>query len=521
MNAHIVDPRLHGAVVDAHLSANGAWLLVSCALAMFAVLGLGLFHGGLARVGHVLSVLTQNLVCIGVGTLLWVLVGYTIAFGPGGNGAWGGLGAFALRHLGDPVTAPYTAEGGGTPTVIVLTFQLMLALLAAALVTGATAGRLRLGALALLVALWLALVYAPVAHWVWSPHGWLFRLGALDFAGGTTIHASAGAAGVVLAVVLGLRPGWRDVWRDGGRLARGAAMAPRGAARPGGVPRRSPGISRGLPHNVPLALVGAGIVWVGWFGVTAGSALGSGELAGWAFLNTQLAAAAAMICWLIVEWLRDGRTTPVGAASGAIAGLVAITPASGFVAPMGALAIGALAAVACAFATALTGRAGIDDAFDVGAVHLVGGVLGTLLVGFFATADTGGSINEGLIYGGSWGLLGRQTLAVVSTVGYSAAVTLVLALAIRKTLAGPGERRKNPVGHAGLAVAAVRTWLPERSPAARFKPILRLSRNGGEGEPIRAGRSWRKEDADWFTLSGDDGSVAAVNSVKMPERTQA
>ncbi|WP_084174300.1 ammonium transporter [Pseudofrankia saprophytica] len=518
MNAQIVDPRLHGAIVDAHLAANGAWLLVSCALAMFAVFGLALFHGGLARVHHILSVLTQSLICVGVGTVLWVLVGYTIAFGPADNGIWGGLGAFALRHLGDPVTAPYTAEGGGTPTVVVLTFHLMLALIAATLVTGATAGRLRLGALAVLVTLWLALVYAPVAHWVWSPHGWLFRLGALDFAGGTTIHASAGAAGVVLAAVLGPPPGWRRLWRGRRRLAADAADA--ATARPA-APRRRLGVSSGLPHNVPLALVGAGIVWVGWFGVTAGSALGSGQLAGWAFLNTQLAAAAAMTCWVLVEWFRDGLPTPVGAASGAIAGLVAITPASGFVSPLGALAIGALGGVACALTTALTGRAGIDDVFDVGAVHLVGGVLGTLLVGVFATADTGGSINEGLVYGGSWGLLGRQALAVVSTVGYSAAVTLVLALAVRKAVAGPGERQGNPGGQVGRALAAVRTRRSERSLVARFKSILRPSRNDGEGKSTETDRSWRKEDANWFTLSGDDGSVAAVNSVKIPERTQA
>jgi Amt family ammonium transporter len=343
--------------------------------------------------------LMQNFFCMGIVTLLWTLIGYSVAFGPADNGFWGGFGSAALQDIGNPVTTPLTAEGGGTPTVIFIAFQMMFAIITPALITGASADRLKFGGFVVFITLWSVLVYSPIAHWVWSPNGWLFKRGALDFAGGTVVHANAGVAGVVLSLIIGRRRGW-----------------------PGGDFR---------PHNVPLVLLGAGILWFGWFGFNAGSALGSGALAGWAFLNTQIATGVALLAWIGVEKLRDGKATTLGAASGAVAGLVAITPACGYVSAMGAMAVGGIAGGACALATAIKGKVGIDDSLDVGAVHLVGGVLGALLIGFFATADTGGSTKDGILYGGPWSVLGEQALAVAATVGYSAVATAILALAVK------------------------------------------------------------------------------------------
>ncbi|CAJ59571.1 ammonium transport protein (Amt family) [Frankia alni ACN14a] len=347
----------------------------------------------MVRAKNVLGMIMQNFFCIGIVTLVWSVVGFSVAFGAG-NGFWGGFHFFALQNL---------SEGDNNiPYVVFVAFQLMFAIITPALITGSIADRMKFSAFAVFVPLWSVLVYSPIAHWVWSANGWLFKRGAMDFAGGTVVHANAGIAAIVLALVLGKRAGW-----------------PSGDFR---------------PHNVPFVLLGTGILWVGWFGFNAGSALGSNKLAGFALLNTQIATGVAILGWLAIEKIRDGKATTLGAASGAVAGLVAITPACGFVSPMGSIAVGGIAGVVCALATSIKGKVGIDDSLDVGAVHLVGGVLGALLTGFFATVDTNSAGHDGIFYGGPWSVLGEQALAVGATLGYSAVVTAIIALAIKYTI---------------------------------------------------------------------------------------
>jgi Amt family ammonium transporter len=275
----------------------------------------------------------------------------------------------------------------------------MFAIITPALITGASADRMKFGAFVAFVAIWLVLVYAPIAHWVFSPEGWLFAKGAEDFAGGIVVHANAGAAGLALAIVLGKRLGWK---KD---------------------PMR--------PHNLPFTLLGAGLLWFGWFGFNAGSALGANGLAGLAFVNTNTATCAAMLGWLIVEKLRDGHPTTLGAASGAVAGLVAITPAAGFVSPVGAIFLGLIAGALCSLAVVLKYKLGYDDALDVVGVHLVGGVAGALLIGFFGSTQANGGLGlDGLFYGGGGHLLWVQTQAVGAAVGYSFVATLIIAKVI-------------------------------------------------------------------------------------------
>ncbi len=383
-------------------AANTAWLLAASALVLFMTPGLAFFYGGMVRSKHVLGMLMQNFFCMGIVTLVWTLIGYSLAFGEG-NGFWGGFDFAALQDIGSPTTASFTSEGGDIPTLLFVAFQMMFAIITPALITGASADRMKFGAFTVFITLWSLLVYSPIAHWVWAVGGWLFDRGALDFAGGTVVHANAGAAAIALALVLGKRRGW-----------------PSGDFR---------------PHNVPFVLLGASMLWFGWFGFNAGSALGSGMLSTFAFLNTQIATGVAVLAWIAVERLRDGKATTLGAASGAVAGLVAITPACGFVSPMGAIAVGGLAGSICALATAIKGKVGIDDSLDVGAVHLVGGMLGALLTGLLATADTNPAIadlnGEGVFYGGPWKVFWEQCIAVGSTVSYSFVATLVLAMIVK------------------------------------------------------------------------------------------
>ncbi|MBX6389485.1 MAG: ammonium transporter [Frankia sp.] len=387
-------------------------MMTSAALVLFMTPGLAFFYGGMVRSKHVLGMLMQNFFTIGLITLIWALIGFSIAFGPSDNGFFGGFDFAALQSIGDRTFSEFNAEGGSTHTAIFVVFQATFAVITPALITGATADRLKFYAFAVFIALWSILIYSPIAYWVWNVNGWLFERGALDFAGGTVVHANAGIAGVVLALVIGKRRGW-----------------------PGGDFR---------PHSVPFVLLGASILWFGWFGFNAGSAGGSGELAGWAFLNTQIATACAVLGWLIIEWLRDGKPTVLGAASGAVSGLVAITPACGFVSPMGSIAIGVIAGALCALATSIKTKVGIDDALDVGAVHLVGGVVGALLIGFFATADIG--TTDGVFYGGEWSVLGEQALAVGATVGYSAVGTAIIALFVKYVLKGRVSEEDEEIG---------------------------------------------------------------------------
>jgi Amt family ammonium transporter len=274
----------------------------------------------------------------------------------------------------------------------------MFAVITPALITGSTADRFKFGAFVPFIVLWSIFVYGPVAHWVFSPEGWLFKRGALDFAGGTVVHINAGIAGLALALFLGRRKGW-----------------PKENMR---------------PHNVPFVLLGSALLWFGWFGFNAGSALGANNVAAYAFVNTNTATAAALLGWLLVEKLRDGKATTLGAASGAVAGLVAITPCAGFVSPMGSIAVGALAGIGCALAVSIKSRVRVDDSLDVVAVHLVGGIIGSLCVGLFATLDTNSLGADGLFYGGGLSLLGKQALAVICVIGYTFTVTLIIAFVI-------------------------------------------------------------------------------------------
>jgi len=377
-------------------TGDTAWLLASSALVLVMTPGLAFFYGGMVRVENVLGMLMQNFFCMGIVSLLWVTFTYSLAFG-GQNELIGGLHFAGLQHMGEQVPG-YTGPLAQTiPPIVFSAFQLMFAIITPALITGGPADRFRFGPFATFIVLWSVLVYAPVAHWVFSPTGWLFKHGAEDFAGGTVVHANAGAAAIAIAIVVGKRRGWPD-----------------GNFR---------------PHNVPFVLLGAGLLWFGWFGFNAGSALKASELSGFAFMNTNTATACALLGWILLEKIRDKRATTLGAASGAVAGLVAITPAAGYVTPVGSIFVGFIAGIVCASVTGIKGKIGIDDALDVGAVHLVGGSLGALLIGFWGSSDTGGE--DGFFYGGGFDLLGKQAVAVASVVIYSFVVTLVIGAAIR------------------------------------------------------------------------------------------
>jgi Amt family ammonium transporter len=374
-----------------------AWVLASAALVLLMTPGLAFFYGGMVRGKHVLTMLMQNFITIAIVSVVWVVVSFSLAFGKG-NGFVGDFHFAFLRHMGE-VLPGYTGNFAQViPPLTFVVFQMMFAVITPALITGSTADRWKFGAFVPFIVLWSIFVYGPVAHWVFSPEGWLFKRGALDFAGGTVVHINAGIAGIALAIFLGRRRGWP------------------------GQPMR--------PHNVPFVLLGASLLWFGWFGFNAGSALGANQLASYAFVNTNTATAVAALAWIGVEKLRDGKATTLGAASGAVAGLVAITPCAGFVSPMGSIAVGAIAGGACALAVAIKGRVRIDDSLDVGAVHLVGGILGSLCVGLFATVDTNPLGADGLFYGGGFGLLGKQALAVVSVIAYTFVVTLIIAFLI-------------------------------------------------------------------------------------------
>ncbi len=384
-------------------SGNTAWMLASAALVLFMTPGLAFFYAGMVRSKNVLSMLLLNFVCMGVVTVLWVIGLYSLAFGNDtGAGLIGDLSQVGLRHMQQPVAGYAEALAQTIPPPVFVAFQLTFAILTPALISGAVADRVKFGSWVMFVALWATLVYAPVAHWVFSPGGWLIQLGALDFAGGTVVHANAGAAALGLILVLGRRRGWPK--------------------------------ERMRPHNLPLVLLGTGILWFGWYGFNAGSALGAGELAGYAWINTTVGAAAAMLTWLGVEKLRDGHATTLGAASGVVAGLVAITPACGFVSPLGAMAIGAIAGGVCALAVSLKHKLGYDDALDVIGVHLVGGVLGALLIGWFSTTRVNALGVDGVFYGGGFGLLGKQALAVVAVIAYSFIATFVIAKVLQATV---------------------------------------------------------------------------------------
>lgn len=415
-------------VNDALIAGNTAWVLASSALVLLMTPGLAFFYGGMVRAKSALNMMMMSMITIGIVSVLWVIYGFSLAFGYDANSPW--YGSFSLSGLGGVVNE--LTNNGGTyyvPVLAFAAFQLMFAIITPALISGAIADRAKFVSWGIFVAIWVTIVYFPVAHWVFAfgnkvgdaasvGVGYLAGKGVLDFAGGTAVHINAGAAGLALAIVLGKRIGWQ----------------------------RSPM----RPHSLPLVLLGAGLLWFGWFGFNAGSALGSNSTAALALINTQVATAAALIGWVTTEKLRDGHPTTLGAASGAVAGLVAITPACAFVAPWAAVVIGLLAGIICALAVGLKYKLGFDDALDVVGVHLVGGIVGCLSIGFFGTTAVNSLGANGFLYGGGWALLGKQALGVALVAGYSFIVTLILGYLIEKTI---GFRVKTEAEQVGVDVS--------------------------------------------------------------------
>jgi Amt family ammonium transporter len=366
--------------------------------------GLALFYGGMVRAKNVLAMLMQNFFALGLVGVLWVLVGYTLAFGdPGNGGLIGNFDYVGLRDLGGTVS--YAAA---IPALAFVVFQMTFAIITPALMTGAIADRMRFSAWAWFLGLWALLVYSPVAHWVFAG-GWLAERGALDFAGGTVVHVNAGAGALAAILVLGARRGWP------------------------GTPMP--------PHSLPFTLLGTGILWFGWFGFNAGSALGATDVAAQAFVNTFVAASAGLLGWLGAERLKHGHPTTLGAASGAVAGLVAITPCAGFVASVPAVIIGLAAGIVCYLAVSLKFRFGYDDSLDVIGVHLVGGIIGSVLLGLFADASVNAAGKDGVFYGGGWGLFGEQVLAVAVVMVFSFVASYAIAVVLKLFL--PGGIRVN------------------------------------------------------------------------------
>ncbi len=417
-------------------TGDAAWVLVSAALVLFMTPGLAFFYGGMDRSRNVLNMLMMNFWCLLTIPVLWVVVGFSLAQAPFENDLIGGFDNAFLRNM------PITGEDGGF-SLLVMVFLGMFAVITPALISGAVAGRMRFGAWAIFAPVWMLLVFAPVFKWVYG--GWLGQRGSLDFAGGTAIHVNAGIAALACVLVLGKRRGWPSA----------------------GSP----------PHSMPLVMLGTGILWLGWFGFNAGSALAANGTAVQAFINTFVAGAAAGLAWALVERVRDGHFTNLGAASGIVAGLVAITPGAGYVSGMAPILIGLAAGVICCYAVRLKHRAGYDDALDVVGVHFVGGLVGSLAVGLFSDPQFFGTENmEGLFFGGGLELLFEQALANGVTIIYSFVVTGLLMLALKATI---GVRVPDDVEQAGLD-------LPEHAEQAYHDDLSAGLRETGVPSELRA-----------------------------------
>jgi len=373
--------------------ADTAWVLASSALVFLMTPGLAMFYGGLTRSKNVLSTMMHSFFLMGLASIIWLFWGFSLAFAPG-NWFVGGLDFFALRGIGAAVW-PDTTIPGSTFMI----FQTMFAIITPALISGAFAERMKFGSFILFMILWLTFVYSPICHWVWGG-GWLGSLGALDFAGGTVVHINSGIAALAAALVVGKRKGY--------------------------------GVMPMMPHNLTLTLLGAGLLWFGWFGFNAGSALAANASASNAFVVTHMATAAAAMSWVFAEWIVKGKPTTLGIASGAVAGLVAITPAAGFVGPVSSVILGAVAGTVCYLAVLAKSSLGYDDSLDVVGIHGVGGTWGAIATGLFASAAIGGT--DGLFFGNP-SLVGVQILAVLATIAYSFVVTLIL-LYIVKAIMG-------------------------------------------------------------------------------------
>ncbi|MCM6773865.1 ammonium transporter [Nocardia sp. CDC159] len=405
-------------VIGAPDAGDTAWMLASSALVLLMTPGLAFFYGGMVRGKNVLNMIMMSISAMGLITILWALYGFSVAFGNDvGNVLGDPTQYFGLKSIfggqylatTDPAAPAAVPIAGTIPVSVFVAFQLMFAIITVALISGAVADRLKFGSWLLFAGVWATIVYFPVAHWVFAfdnitgEHGgWIAnKLKAIDFAGGTAVHINAGIAGLVLALVLGKRRGWP------------------------GTPMR--------PHNLPFVMLGAGLLWFGWYGFNAGSAVAANGVAGATFVTTTIATAAAMLAWLAVEKIRDGKATSLGAASGIVAGLVAITPACSSVNVVGALAIGVVAGALCALAVSLKFKFGFDDSLDVVGVHLVGGLVGTLMVGLVATAEAPAAV-KGLFYGGGFDQLVKQAIGAFAVLIFSGVATAIIALAIKFTI---------------------------------------------------------------------------------------
>ena len=378
-------------VVGSINQADTAWLMVSCALVMLMTPGLALFYGGMVGERNVLSTTMHSFIALGVVTLQWVVIGYSLAFGT--DTGYGLIGSLEYAFLEGVGLEPQ--EGSTIPHLLFMAFQMMFAIITPALISGAIAERMKFSAYILFILLWATLVYDPICHWVWGPDGWLGARGALDFAGGTVVHLSSGAGALICAIVLGRRN------------------------RPG------------PPHNLTLTLIGAGLLWFGWFGFNAGSALASNENAALALVNTHLAAGAAAFAWAFAEWLKQGKPTALGVASGLVAGLVCITPAAGFVSPTASVFMGLAAGLVCYGAVLAKSKLGYDDALDAFGIHGVGGALGAVLTGLLAAEVWGGT--NGLLHGNA-DLFTENVIGVVAAAAYSFVVTYVILKLLEVTI---------------------------------------------------------------------------------------
>ena len=374
-------------------TGDTAFILISSALVMLMTPGLALFYGGMARSKNVLATIMQSFVCLGLVTVVWVLWGYSLSFGSDIGGIIGGLDYLGLAGVGMEPQA-----GSTIPHLVFMVFQCMFAVITPTLITGAFAERMKFSAFLLFTVLWVTLVYAPMCHWVWGG-GWMASMGALDFAGGAVVHMSSGASALAAVLVIGRRRGF--------------------------------GSEAFIPHNLPMTILGAGLLWFGWFGFNAGSALKADGLAASAFVVTHIAAGAALVSWSLVEWLHRGEPTTLGAASGAVAGLVAITPAAGFVGPMSSLVIGLGAGVVCYGGIMLKSRFGYDDSLDVVGIHGVGGTFGALATGLFACKAIGGT--NGLFFGNP-AQFGIQLVSVVATIVFCFVMTLIIFKVVDKLI---------------------------------------------------------------------------------------
>ncbi len=391
-------------------AADTVWILISAALVMLMTPGLALFYGGMVRRKNILSTLMMSFVCLALVGLLWVLYGYSLSFGADKGGLIGGLNFLGLNNVGQE---PSTVYATTVPHLAFMIYQAMFAIITVALITGAVVERIKFGGLLLFSILWMTLAYCPIAHWVWGNGGWLANLGTLDFAGGAVVHINAGISALALALLLGRRRGFP--------------------------------IDAMEPNNIPLVTLGAGLLWFGWFGFNAGSALSAGGLATNAFVTTNTSAAAAALTWMIVSWIHR-RPTILGMVTGAVAGLATITPAAGFVSPLAAIAVGIVSAIVCYYSMLLIKtKLGFDDSLDVFAVHGIGGVLGMLSVGVFASLSVNSSGANGLILGNGSQLL-NQLIGILSVGAYSFAVTWILGKLVAITIGLRVNQSEESVG---------------------------------------------------------------------------